>query len=42
VQYLLGGLYMQKGENEKAVPYLRKAVELGHPDAEAVIGQTDK
>jgi TPR repeat protein len=40
--YLLGRLYMQKGENEKAMPYLRKAAELGHPDAEAVIGECDK
>jgi tetratricopeptide (TPR) repeat protein len=42
VHYLLGRLYMQKGENEKAMPYLRKAAELGHPDAEAVIGECDK
>jgi Flp pilus assembly protein TadD len=37
VHYLLGRLHIQKGENGVALPYLRKAVELGHPDAEAVL-----
>ena len=42
VHYLLGRLHMQKGETEKALTHLRKAVELGHPDAEAVIAELDK
>ena len=37
VHYLLGRLHIQKGEDGVALPYLRKAVELGHPDAEAVL-----
>ena len=37
VHYLLGRLHIQKGENEVALAYLRKAIELGHPDAEAVL-----
>ena len=32
--YLLGRLYMQQGDKEKAKPALEYAVELGHPDAE--------
>jgi tetratricopeptide (TPR) repeat protein len=42
VHYLLGRLYIQKGDTAKARPCLERALELGHPDAEAVIGQTDK
>ncbi len=42
VHYLLGRLYMQNGDTEKAMMHLRKAVEFGHPDAETVIGQLDK
>ena len=38
VHYLLGRLHIQKGENEVALPYLKRAIELGHPDAEAVLG----
>lgn len=37
VYYLLGRLYVQKGEKEKAHPCLEKALELGHPDAESVL-----
>ena len=37
VHYLLGRLHIQKGENEAALPYLKKAIELGHPDAQAVL-----
>ncbi|MBO7272970.1 MAG: tetratricopeptide repeat protein, partial [Bacteroidaceae bacterium] len=33
--YLLGRLYMQQGDKEKAKPALESAVELGHPDARA-------
>ena len=35
VYYLLGRLYMQQGDKEKAKPALESAVELGHPDARA-------
>ena len=41
VHYLLGRMYMQKGENEKAIVCLRRAVELGHPDASAVLEQLE-
>ena len=37
VYYLQGRLYIQKGENVKARPCLERALELGHPDAEAVL-----
>jgi tetratricopeptide (TPR) repeat protein len=37
VYYLQGRLYIQKGENAKARPCLERALELGHPDAEAVL-----
>ena len=33
--YLLGRLYIQQGDKEKAKPALESAVELGHPDARA-------
>ncbi|MBR4966652.1 MAG: tetratricopeptide repeat protein [Bacteroidaceae bacterium] len=39
VHYLLGRLHVQKGDNEKAVSYLKRASELGHPDADAVLEQ---
>ena len=39
VHYLLGRLHVQKGENKLALPYLEKAMELGHPDAQAVLEQ---
>ena len=41
VHYLLGRLYMQKEENDTALPYMKKAMELGHPNAEAAIKQLD-
>ena len=37
VYYLQGRLYVQKGEKEKALSCLNKALELGHPDAESVL-----
>ena len=37
VYYLQGRLYIQKGDKTKARPCLEKALELGHPDAEAVL-----
>lgn len=39
VHYLLGRLYVQKGDNEKGASYLKRASELGHPDADAVLEQ---
>ena len=39
IHYLQGRLYMQKGENENALPYLKRALELGHPDAATVLEQ---
>ena len=42
VHYLLGRLYIQKGVPEKAMVHLQRAAELGHPDADAVIGELDK
>ncbi len=39
VHYLLGRLYMLKGENEVARLSLEKALQLGHPDAEAILNQ---
>lgn len=39
VHYLLGRLYIQKGETENARPCLEKALELGHPDAAGVLEQ---
>lgn len=41
VHYLLGRLHMQKGEKEPAKQYLEKAMELGHPDAGAVLEQLE-
>ena len=42
VHYLLARLYIQKGAAETAVPHLQKAVECGHPDAEAVLEELEK
>ena len=42
VHYLLARLYIQKGLTDKALPHLHRAVECGHPDAEAVLGQIEK
>ena len=42
VHYLLARLYIQKDMAETAIPHLRKALEYGHPDAEAVLGQLEK
>lgn len=39
VHYLLGRLYMQKGENDAARSCLEKALQLGHPDAEKILNQ---
>ena len=39
IHYLLGRLYMQKDDKTRAVPYLKKAVELGHPSAGDVLKQ---
>ena len=39
VHYLLGRLYIQMGEKNKAIVSLKKALELGHPDAETMLGQ---
>ena len=39
IHYLLGRLYMQKGDSKEAASCLKKAIELGHPDAEAVLKQ---
>ena len=39
IHYLLGRLYMQKGDSKEATSCLKKAIELGHPDAEAVLKQ---
>lgn len=37
IYYLKGRLYVQKGERDNARPCLEKALELGHPDAGAVL-----
>ena len=37
IYYLKGRLYVQKGEQEKALPCLEKALALGHPDAASVL-----
>ena len=39
VQYLLGRLYMLKGDNDAARPCIEKAMQLGHPAAEATLQQ---
>ena len=39
IHYLLGRIYMLQGEKEKASLSLKKALEFGHPDAEAMLGQ---
>ena len=41
VHYLLGRLYIQKGDTAKARPCLERALELGHPDAGSVLEQID-
>ncbi len=41
VHYLLGRLYIQKGDTAKARPCLERALELGHPDAGSVLEQLD-
>lgn len=41
IYYLLGRMYMQKDESEIARSCLKRAIELGHPDAEAVLHQLE-
>lgn len=42
VHYLLGRMYVQKGEKENARSSLERAMELGHPDAGTVLKQLEE
>ena len=42
VYYLLGRMYVQKGEKENARSSLERAMELGHPDAGTVLKQLEE